>query len=41
MEILTFGDKIELQVINNENSLVLTDVHVVPPKTNFFFQKFE
>ena len=32
-----FGDKLDVQVVNNENSLTLIEVHGGPPRTKFSF----
>lgn len=37
----TFGDKLDVQVINNENSLTLIEVHGGPPRTKSSFYIFK
>ena len=34
----TFCNKLDIQVINNENSLILTEVHNATPRMNFPFK---
>ena len=34
----TFCNKLDIQVTNNENSLILTEVYNLPPRINFPFK---
>lgn len=37
----SFYNKLDIQVISNKNSLILTEEHGVPPRIKFFLQIFK